>query len=149
MIKKLIITLLIFNSYATPYKECFIMAGIYYQIPPDLLYVIAKTETNLNPHSININKNKTYDIGIMQINSSWLKKLQKAGITPKDLINPCLNIQIGAWILKDNIKRYGLNLKAIGAYNSQNPYYQKIYTLKVFNEYLKQKRNHLLLSLRD
>lgn len=108
-------------------EQCFDIASIKYQIPNRLLKAIAKTETKMNPYAININKNHTYDIGLMQINSAWLPKLNKVGITTKDLLKPCNNIQIGAWILSQNIKEYGFNGTAIGAYNSSIPEYRRRY----------------------
>lgn len=108
-------------------EKCFDIAATRYQIPSKLLKAIARTETKMNPVSVGINNNRTYDIGIMQINSSWLPKLQRVGITQKDLADPCNNIQIGAWILSDNIKRYGFGVKAIGAYNATTPQLQQKY----------------------
>lgn len=102
---------------AENFEECFNLASVKYQIPGKLLRAIATTETKMNPYAISINKNHTYDIGLMQINSTWLPKLNRVGITQKDLLEPCNNIQIGAWILSQNIKEYGFNGTAIGAYN--------------------------------
>lgn len=115
------------QSHALPLEKCFDIAANHYQIPSKLLKAIARTETKMNPVSVGINNNRTYDIGIMQINSSWLPKLQRVGITQKDLADPCNNIQIGAWILSDNIKRYGFGVKAIGAYNATTPKLQQKY----------------------
>lgn len=115
------------QSNALDLEKCFDIAANRYQIPNKLLKAIARTETKMNPVSVGLNNNRTYDIGIMQINSSWLPKLQRVGITQKDLVDPCNNIQIGAWILSDNIKRYGFGLKAIGAYNATKPQLQQRY----------------------
>lgn len=127
------LVLLMGSSYAVNTSTCFNIASKQYQIPVKLLKAIAKTETKFNPYAININKNKTYDIGLMQINSSWLPKLNRVGITQVDLLDGCKNIQVGAWILASNIKRYGFNSKAIGAYNSRNPIYQEIYARKILS----------------
>jgi len=56
---------------------CFEEAGSQYGISPQLLWSIAKTESNFNPRAINRNSNGTYDYGLMQINSSWAKRLGK------------------------------------------------------------------------
>jgi soluble lytic murein transglycosylase-like protein len=121
------------NAWAMEFDRCFRLASTHYQIPTKLLKAIAKTETKLDPYAININVNKTYDIGIMQINSSWLTKLNRVGITQADLLDGCKNIQIGAWILASNIKQYGFNTKAIGAYNSPTPTNQERYARKVLS----------------
>ena len=69
----------------------------------------------------------------MQINSTWLKKLNRVGITQADLLDGCKNIQIGAWILASNIKQYGFNNKAIGAYNSPTAANQECYARRVLS----------------
>lgn len=131
-------------NYSTEYKQCFEEAGLHYNIPPNLLFVIAKVESKLNPYALNVNSNGSYDIGIMQINSSWLKKLALVGVQHKDLIDGCKNIQVGAWILSQNIKKYGLTLEAIGRYNSATPYYKQKYVQRIFKEYSMQKETQFI-----
>lgn len=131
----LIIGLVISNSlvFALGYEHCFDLASMRYQIPSKLLKAIATTESKNNPLAIGWNKNRSYDIGMMQINSTWLPKLNRVGISERDLFDGCKNIQVGAWILAENIKRHGFNTKAIGAYNSPTPYYQERYARKVLS----------------
>ncbi|MFZ6774448.1 lytic transglycosylase domain-containing protein [Undibacterium sp. SXout7W] len=111
---------------------CWDQAAQKYGINPYLLHAIAKTESNLNPAAINRNKNGTYDIGIMQINSSWFPILSKYGLDEQQLLEPCTNIQVGAWILAQNMQRLGNSWNAVGAYNSSNPTYRLQYALKVY-----------------
>ena len=54
---------------------CFEEAGKKYGISPQLLWAIAKTESNFNPTAVNYNKNGSFDYGLMQINSAWYKGL--------------------------------------------------------------------------
>lgn len=54
----------------------------------------------------------------MQIWSNWLPKLSEFNIGEKELLEPCININIGAWILSQNFASHGLNLRALGAYNA-------------------------------
>ncbi len=54
---------------------CFDDAGKKYGINPALLEGIARVESNLNPKAMNRNTNGTTDIGLMQINSWWLKSI--------------------------------------------------------------------------
>ena len=110
-----LLALLIFVS---PVYACWQEAGERYGINPELLYAIAKTETGVNPHKLNYNKNGTYDIGLMQINSGWLPALAKFGITSSHLWDSCTNINVGAWILAGNIRQFGMNWNAVGAYNA-------------------------------
>ena len=102
------------NSYG---EDCFTKAGKRYYLNPKLLYAIAKVESNLDYKAINNNKDGSYDIGIMQINSKWLPVLKKFNITEKDLFNPCQNIMVGAWILAHCVFRFGYTWKAVDCYN--------------------------------
>jgi soluble lytic murein transglycosylase-like protein len=117
---------------AMPAAACWNEAGQRYGINAHLLYAIAKTESSLNPSAINRNKNGSYDIGLMQINSRWLPTLLKYGITEKHLYDPCVSIEVGAWILAQNVQRLGSSWVAIGAYNSSDPARRLQYTLKVY-----------------
>ena len=82
---------------------CFGDAGEKYGISPALLESIARVESNLNPKAINKNRNGSYDIGLMQINSGWLQSMK---VGTNDLLNdPCLNTMTGASILRQCIDR--------------------------------------------
>lgn len=92
---------------------------------------IAKVESGFNPKAIGPkNKNGTFDVGMMQINSGWFDTLEKYGIKPGHLTNACTNIFVGAWILSNNVRRYGKTWQAIGAYNTGNPSRLKQQTAK-------------------
>lgn len=111
---------------------CWEEAAARYGVNPYLLYAIAKTESNLNPYAINRNKNGSYDVGLMQINSSWFPTLRKYGIDEQQLYQPCVNIHVGAWILAQNVQSLGNSWEAVGAYNARNAerriqYAQKVY----------------------
>lgn len=108
------------SLYPTNSNYCWNKAEDRYGIPARLLVAIAKVETGLDPSIIGkTNKNGSYDIGLMQINSGWLPTLNKLHITKQDLFKPCTNIMVGAWILANNIHRFGYNWNAIGAYNAK------------------------------
>ncbi len=127
----------IHNAYAKKtIDRCFLEASRAYNVNMLLLKAIAYTESGLNHKSVNDN-GKTYDIGIMQINSSWIPLLKKMGISEYDLWNPCINIHIGAWILRRNIDQYGPVWNAVGAYNARSPEKRKRYVRKVWETYQK------------
>jgi hypothetical protein len=110
---------------------CFEDAGKTYGINPSLLKSIAKTESNMNPRAVNINKNGSIDIGLMQINSFWIKPL---GLDSNKLISdPCYNIMIGAKVLKQCIDRYGYTWEAVGCYNATSAPKRVKYSWKIFN----------------
>jgi len=111
---------------------CWEQVARWYGVNVHLLYAIAKTESNLNPVAINRNKNGSYDIGLMQINSSWLPLLKKYGVEEHQLKDACTNLQVGAWILAQNMQRMGPTWEAVGAYNARNPQLRIKYAQKVY-----------------
>lgn len=104
-------------------------AGKRFGVDPRLLWSIAKVESNHNPKALNINKNGTEDIGIMQINTVHLSSLEKYGISKDDLYDPRTNIFVGAWVLQGCVKKYGATKDAVTCYNGRikdNPYGNKV-----------------------
>lgn len=90
-----------------------------YDIEPELLQAIAAVESGYQAGAINrANGNGTWDIGLMQINSSHLPRLLALGITEQRLLSePCLSVEVGASILAEFIQRFGYNWTAVGSYN--------------------------------
>ncbi|MDI1473014.1 lytic transglycosylase domain-containing protein [Thermodesulfovibrio sp. 1176] len=123
-----------------PYEinQCFLEAGQKYGIHPNLLWAIAKVESNFNYTALNRNGNGTYDIGIMQINTSWLPVLKKYGLyDERQIWNPCYNIHVGAWVLAQCINKYGYTWEAVGCYNASSKIKRIKYSQKVW-EVLRQ-----------
>lgn len=114
-----------------PGSVCWNQAEARYGVPASLLVAIAKVESRFNPRALGKNDNGSYDIGLMQINSGWLKKLGQYNISENDLYDPCTNIMVGAWILSDNINRLGYNWNAVGAYNAKTISKREKYARKV------------------
>lgn len=113
---------------------CWAQASAKHKVPVKLLKAIAKTESNFNPRAFNRNTNGTYDVGLMQINSWWLAKnapLGRMGISKADLYDPCLNLHVGAWVLRQNFNKFGTNWRAVGAYNASTEYKRVNYAKKV------------------
>ncbi|AZN35915.1 type III secretion system invasion protein IagB [Iodobacter ciconiae] len=99
--------------------NCWERAGQSFGIEPALLYAIAQQESGLNPLAGNHNRNGSNDIGLMQINSTHLPRLNTMGIKEQHLLqDSCLSVMIGASILSDMMKRYGYSWEAVGAYNA-------------------------------
>ncbi|MEJ5339251.1 MAG: lytic transglycosylase domain-containing protein [Aquificaceae bacterium] len=123
---------------------CFQQASEVYDIPKKLMVVIAYVESGLNPKAYNRNKNGTYDIGIMQVNSSNIPLLMRKGIIggEQDLWHPCKNIMAGGYILRECILKNGVSWKAVDCYNKgknareTSKYVWKVYrTLEMVNLY--------------
>ncbi|MBV8047788.1 MAG: lytic transglycosylase domain-containing protein [Paludibacterium sp.] len=98
---------------------CWQEAGSRYQIDPWLLWSIAKVESGFNPRAIHRNRDGSYDIGLMQINSRHLPRLARYGYDERLLLdNPCASVMVGGWILAGFMRQYGDGWRAIGAYNA-------------------------------
>lgn len=101
---------------------CFEEAGREFNVNPMLLAAIAQVESSMQHQVLNkthFERTKTFDIGLMQINSSVLKQLSKEGITKEMLISdPCVNVRVGARILAEKFKKEGFGWEGVGAYNA-------------------------------
>lgn len=100
---------------------CFAQAASTYQLDEALIRGVAQVESSMRPEAMNlthIKRTGTYDIGPMQINSSWLPKLAKFGITEQMLKEPCQNVLVGTWILSQHLRETGDNWWGVGSYNA-------------------------------
>jgi hypothetical protein len=103
------------------FDACFDQQAARYGLDAGLLRSIAVVESGMRPHVDNhsqLARTGTSDIGLMQINTSWLPVLAPYGIAKADLRDPCTSIEVGAWILWDLLRRYGNTWEALGAYNA-------------------------------
>ena len=63
-------------SLPTPgHAACFEEAALRYQMPSALLKAISSVESGGNPNALNRNKDGSFDVGHMQINRRWMKKM--------------------------------------------------------------------------
>jgi soluble lytic murein transglycosylase-like protein len=100
--------------------QCIVQASTRYEVPELLLHAIIRKEGG-RMGKYSKNKNGTYDFGLAQINTSWLKQFAAYGITPSHLLNDtCVNISASAYVLKYNWLRQKDWFKAIVAYNIGN-----------------------------
>jgi soluble lytic murein transglycosylase-like protein len=93
---------------------CFNRAAEQYGLPVQLLYAIAKVESDFNPQAIDYDSNGSYDYGVMQINTVWYPAIRNYW---NYLADPCYNVTFGAWILKGCYFKYGSIRKAVACYH--------------------------------
>ncbi|MEO8402599.1 MAG: lytic transglycosylase domain-containing protein [Gammaproteobacteria bacterium] len=117
--------------YADVPLHCINEAAIEFNIPAKLIISILNIERGKIGQTVK-NKNGTYDIGPMQINSSWLSPLSRRGITQKDIqYNPCINVKVGSWILSKEIAAQNNLLTGIGNYHSHTHQFNERYYSQV------------------
>nr|WP_233833239.1 transglycosylase SLT domain-containing protein [Paraburkholderia sp. ZP32-5] len=114
------------------WADCIDDAASFQHVNVGLMRAIAQVESGTQTDVINRNSDGTVDIGLMQINSSWLPRLAREGISEQSLFDPCTNAYVGAWILSENIRQYGPTWSAIGAYNAASPEKRLAYARKVY-----------------
>ncbi|WP_432735679.1 lytic transglycosylase domain-containing protein [Maridesulfovibrio sp. FT414] len=126
-----------------------------FSLQPEILYAIADHESGYNPWALNIeghsiypktreealsiiekNRRKSFDVGLMQVNSYWIGKFD---LSVKEALEPEENLRLGAWILRYCLDKYGNNWKAIGAYHTGSPRNlperSRAYAVKVMKKY--------------
>jgi soluble lytic murein transglycosylase-like protein len=115
--------------------DCLDDAALNYRLDPQLVRAIAMHESGMRPLAWNRNRDGSIDIGLMQINSSWLPTLGRAGVDAQSLWNPCVNAWVGSWILSNNVARFGPTWKAVGAYNATSPDKQLRYANRIYAQW--------------
>lgn len=104
-----------------PNETCIVQAAAHYGAHPDIIRAVLRAE-NGRPGQIRRNKDKSIDMGPMQVNSVHLPELAKYGITQVMLTNDeCLNIYIGTYYLQKNIIKTPNYWTAVGKYHSATP----------------------------
>lgn len=101
--------------------DCFDEAARYQKVNPLILRAIAWQESHNRPDALHKNDNGSVDYGLMQINSVHLPTLSQYGISTGTLMEPCKNVYIAAWHLRQKMNKYGNTWQAVGAYHSETP----------------------------
>ena len=124
--------------------------------PSKLVEAIARQESGLNPLAVNVAgksfypatreeaeniireaqaAGKSYDVGLMQINSWWIDRYD---IPAENLLDPVFNAEWGKKILTGEISRNGLNWQAVGKYHSPDQERGRRYAWLVYYHYAGQ-----------
>lgn len=114
--------------------DCIVEAAQCFQINPLIIKAVIWQESKNRQQAMNINKNSTIDVGIMQINTVHFKALKALGIDATLLRdNSCANVFSGTWVLKQSIDRYGYTWDGIGNYHSKTPVHHDRYIKKIIS----------------
>lgn len=111
---------------------CAISAAAQYKIPVTALLAVADTEAG-KPGLWVKNTNGTYDVGIMQFNTSYLKELEKHGITTKDVEKSgCYPYYLAAWRIAGHLSNdKGDFWRKVANYHSKTPDKNATYQAKL------------------
>ncbi len=116
---------------------CLMLASQTYSVPPAVLVGIYQVEGGKPGQAVGPNKNGTYDLGPMQINTLWVPELsEKWGVSNNTALqwikdDPCTNMGVAAWILRNHMNETGNLSQAIAHYHSRTPKYGMKYKGKV------------------
>lgn len=107
---------------APPQLEvCIEHAAAHYGAHPDIIRAVMRTEKG-KTGQVHFNKDGSFDIGKMQVNSVHLPELAKYGITQTMLTNDeCLNIHVGTYYLQKSIVTAPNYWDGVGRYHSKTP----------------------------
>lgn len=133
---KLVVAVALTAAATSSSAFCFEEAAERHGVNAFMLNVIASHESRLNERSVVQNSNGSADLGLMGINSVHLDDLKVFGIGREQLMDACVNVNVGAWLLAKKIKKYGNTWQAYGAYHSENQPYSNIYQGKIYREAL-------------
>ncbi|MDR0620953.1 MAG: lytic transglycosylase domain-containing protein [Deltaproteobacteria bacterium] len=100
---------------------CLSDAAERFGLPVTLLGLLMEVESG-RVGEISKNKNGSYDMGPMQINSYWLPLLKKVGLGERSVVDHgCVNVAVAAWILRSHMSRSESLAKTVSDYHSLNP----------------------------
>lgn len=109
-----------------PSVACVARASQHYRIPVPVTLALMKTEGG-KPGSFIRNTNRTYDMGVMQVNTLWVdvyaKKfgVNKQAFITRAVLDGCFSVFLGLDILRNQVDREGSLEKGIAAYHSRTP----------------------------
>lgn len=107
-----------------------------FRIPKVLAMAIARQESYMQPWILNLagkdvhpstreealyiakralDAGISFDVGMMQINSYWIKKYK---LPLEKVLEPSNNVYLGCWILAQEIQRHGFSWRAVAYYHT-------------------------------
>jgi hypothetical protein len=103
-------------------------------VPLSLMMVVMDTESG-RVGAASVNRDGSRDLGPMQVNTWWIPRLTRMGLTEdrtelteeKVRDDGCVNVAVGAWILRSALDEGGGALDALMSYHSRRPERRRIY----------------------
>lgn len=136
-----------------PHLPLFLKAAERFHVPLNFLLAISRHESGFHPWALNLagksvmpktkdealrilrsDKVRSYDVGLMQINSFWLRRFK---VSNTNALRPEVNVFLGAYILSEAIAEHGATWKAVAAYHTppaKNPRRAEWYAKSIFKE---------------
>jgi hypothetical protein len=113
------------------------MAANTYHVPAAVMIGIMHVEGGRVGQEAGPNRNGSYDLGPMQVNTRWLPLLQQtwrvSAHTARTWVRDdgCVNVHVAAWILRQKMDESGSLWGGIAAYHSATPRHGVPYANKV------------------
>lgn len=127
--------------------RCIEDAAVRHRLPPSLIRAILRVEGG-QPGRVSGNRNGSFDIGPMQINSLWLPEIRRRGGSLELILHHrCANIEFGAWLLGRELA--GLDpsridhatfWRAVANYHSRTPALNRAYAERVWRAWQREMR---------
>jgi hypothetical protein len=124
--------------------QCIESAALRHRLPPSLIRAILAVEGGRHGQ-VSHNRNGSYDIGPMQINSLWLPEIERRGGSLALILHHrCANIEFGAWLLGRELAGAdpatldrATFWRAVGNYHSRTPALNRAYAERVWRAWRK------------
>ncbi|HVC59329.1 MAG TPA: lytic transglycosylase domain-containing protein [Acetobacteraceae bacterium] len=120
-----------------PYLACMASAAVFYHLPPRVLPSIQAVEGG-RPGLVHINQDGSRDLGVMQVNTRWVRplawqtRMPPAEARQRLLLDPCFNIAVAGAIMRIYLNEAEGNLlRAVGYYHSHSAPLANAYRLRV------------------
>ncbi len=124
---------------SVPFIACMAAAAAFYHLPPRVLPSIHAVEGG-KAGLVQQNANGTADLGLMQVNSIWIRPLARYARMSDEAVaerlvgDPCFNIAAAAAIMRVYLdEAHGNLMIAIGHYHSHTPELSDAYQQKVLD----------------
>lgn len=124
---------------------CIFAAAQTYAVPPSVILGVLHVEGG-KIGMASPNQNGTHDLGPMQINTIWIPelarywKISEKNATKMVRDDACVNVGVGAWILRSKMNETGSLYEGIAYYHSATPKFGHNYRKKVLSAMQKYKK---------